>query len=275
MLKYISVTVPCYIPIAIMGLITGAILTANTSIGTEIIYAAISLSFVVAGFNTLNGVYDKDIDRLNKPHRPIAKGTLSTNGAKNYALLLYILAFVISFKLNIYFIIIILSSIVLTSFYSIPRIRLRKRYVLNTFTGLVFYGIVCPLAGWALYPTFPIPLYQILFLLLLGSGISVTKDFEDIYGDSAFSIKTFPTVLGIGKASILISMVIIFSFLYLAILCLFTIIEIKYLSILILLPWAIYNIYRIKDGKNLKNFFLKNIFLVIVVEFMMIAITLI
>jgi len=276
MKKFIDVTVPYYIPIALLGLINGAILTINTIPGFEIVYAAISLSFVVGGFNTLNGVYDKDIDKLNKPHRPIPKKAISIRAAKNYAFLLYLLAFLTSFLLNTYFILTVLFSIILTSFYSIPHIRLRSRFIINTLSGLVFYGILCPLAGWSLYPTFPMPILFIVFLFLLGSGIAVTKDFEDVHGDAAFKIKTIPTVFGLDGGRVFVSLMILLSFAYLAALAFLSIIEFKYIAVLIFLPWAFYTIYKIGDDRNnFKNFFLKNILLAVSVELMIIAVTIV
>ena len=164
-MKYIRVTVPYYIPIAVLGMLVGAVLTSKAIFDIRLLWAAISLSALVGGFNTLNGVFDKQIDKLNKPHRPIANGSISIRAGIAYSIFLYILTYVFGFLINPQFLMIIFISTILTVCYSIPNIRLRAKFIINTLTGLVFYGILCPLAGWSLYPMQPIPWSMILFIL--------------------------------------------------------------------------------------------------------------
>lgn len=283
MLKYITVTVPYYIPIAVLGLLVGVVLTSKTVPYVQIIYAAISFAFLVGGFNTLNGVFDKDIDEINKPKRPIAIGKISMSGGILYSIFLYALSIILAFFVNTVFLGIAIISIALTSFYSIPIIRLRSKFIINTMTGLVFYGILCPLAGWSLYSSQPVPIYMIIFLFLLGSGIGITKDFEDVRGDSVFRIKTAPTVFGTRGASYITGFLIAVSFVYLAAISLLRIIDVRYLAVLIFIPWVVYILHSLEPSRfengygvnNNKNFFVKNVFLAISVELLIIAVTLI
>jgi 4-hydroxybenzoate polyprenyltransferase len=284
--KYIRITVPYYIPIAVLGLVAGAVLTTGALPDFRIVYAAISLAFLVGGFNTFNGVYDKQIDVINKPRRPIANGKISEKAGIVYAFFLYIISFAFAFLINPYFIGIIGISIVLTISYSIPPIRLRARFIINTLTGLIFYGFLCPLAGWALYPSYGIPIELIVFIFLLGSGIAITKDFEDVEGDKTYDIKTLPLVMGFTKAKVLVGALIFFSFAYIVSISLSQFIDMRYLSILIFIPWAAYIVYSLGENspkgysynenkKTNKTFFIKNMFLAISVELFLIVITLI
>ncbi len=277
LLKYFEVIVPYYIPIAIVGLLTGAILTTKSLPDFRIIYAILSLTFLVGGFNTLNGVYDKYIDSVNKPHRPIAKGTISLRAGLTYSIILYILALFSGLFLNPIFIAILLVSIILTVFYSLPRIRLRSKFIINTLTGLIFYGFLCPLAGWALYPENPIPIEMIIFLFILGSGIAITKDFEDVRGDRMYNVRTLPTILGIERTSLLTKFLITSSFVYMGWISLTNIVDIRYLGIFIFIPWALYTIYSLGSEKvnNNRMFFIKNILLAISIELFIIAVTLV
>ncbi len=276
MLKFLKVTVPCYIPIAILGMVVGAVLASGTINDIRLLWAALSLTMVVGGFNTLNGVFDKSIDKLNKPKRPIASGSISARTGTAYAVFLYILAFVFAAFLNVYFILIVVISVVLTSLYSIPPIRLRARFLVNTLTGLIFYSMLCPLAGWALFQTMPVPWVLIVFLFILGTGIAITKDFEDVYGDSVHQIRTLPDTFGTDKTKKLISLLVIISFVYIAGVSLLGIIDVRYLGTLIFLPWGIYTIYALDSRNgNDKSFFIKNMLLVISLELFLIAVTLI
>lgn len=276
--KYFEVTVPYYIPIAVVGMATGAILTLKSFPDFGIIYAALSLTFLVGGFNTLNGVYDRYIDSINKPHRPIAKGTISLKRGFTYSIILYIISLFFGLFLNFIFIGIVLLSIILTVFYSVPRISLRSKFIINTMTGLVFYGLLCPLAGWALYPENPIPIEIIIFLFILGSGIAITKDFEDVRGDRIYSVKTLPTVLGIERTSFLTKILIVLSFVYMAWISLTGIVDLRYLGVFIFIPWVLYTIYSLgqeKISNHNRMFFVKNILLAISIELFIIAVTLV
>ena len=274
-LKYLRVTVPYYMPIAVLGLFLGAVLTIKAIPDFRILYAAISLCFLVGGFNTLNGVYDCKIDKINKPERPIASGRMSQKEGLIYSIILYAISFILSIPVSVHFIIIVLLSIIITSSYSLPSIFLRGRYIINTLTGLVFYGLLCPLAGWALYPSFPVPLPLILFIFIFWSGIAITKDFQDIYGDRVFRIKTAPTVMGIPKALGLIAFLIIFSFIYMGVIYLAGFVDIKYLSVFIFIPWAIYTVKGLDSKNNNKVYFMKNMLLAVSVELLIIIVTLI
>jgi 4-hydroxybenzoate polyprenyltransferase len=196
---------------------------------------------------------------------------------------LYAVAITIAFFINLVFLGIIALSVLLTASYSLPFVSLRSKFIINTMTGLVFYGILCPLAGWSIYSSYPLPMEMILFVFLLGSGIGITKDFEDIRGDSIFQIKTAPTTLGVRNASLVTGFLICISFVYLTAISVLGIVDIKYLAVLIFIPWVVYILYSLGTSKfengygsnNDKNFFIKNIFLAISVELALIAVTLI
>ena len=264
--------VPYYIPIAILGMLVGAILTLQDVPDLKVIYAAISLLFLVGGFNTLNGVFDRAIDRVNKPNRPIASGKMSVRMGVLYSMALYIIAIFGAILVNFYFISIVLISILLTALYSIPFVNLRSRFVINTFTGLIFYGFLCPLSGWAIYPYLRMPIEMIIFIFILGAGIAITKDFEDIKGDKMFGIKTIPVVFGESSRKI-VSFLLILAFIYLSILALTELIEIKYLWSLMFFPWVLYTIYVMNQGIGKRLYFFKNIMLAISVELFIIALT--
>ena len=62
--KYIKVTVPQHIPLALSGLFVG-IVTSGGFLDFNALLAFISAVFLVGGFNTFNGVTDFKIDLIN------------------------------------------------------------------------------------------------------------------------------------------------------------------------------------------------------------------
>jgi 4-hydroxybenzoate polyprenyltransferase len=60
-----------YLPPMIMAFIVGLVFAGGTSNIPHLIFALLSVAFLVVGFNSFNAIYDKTIDTINKPTRPI------------------------------------------------------------------------------------------------------------------------------------------------------------------------------------------------------------
>ncbi len=275
---YFRITVPYYIPIAIMGIFVG-IATSGGAFNFNVLLSFVSISAMIAAFNTFNGVTDFKIDLINKPHRPIPAGKMTRSNASLYSLILYAISLIIAFQLTLqYFQITILTGIV-TILYSFPLVRLRKRFIISNLCGAVIYGLLCPLLGWSLMPSNPLPIYILGFTFLFALSLSMSKDFEDFIGDKAYRIKTIPVVLGIEKAKLLSVMMLSLSFAYLVSVAVLGLIEIRYLLVVITLPGFIALIRRmyqdhkrfynsIEERKVAKRIFLMLMGLAILVEFL-------
>jgi geranylgeranylglycerol-phosphate geranylgeranyltransferase len=209
---------------------------------------------MIAAFNTFNGVTDFKIDLINKPHRPIPAGKMTRNTASLYSAILYAISLAIAYQLTFqYFQITILTSII-TILYSFPLVRLRKRFIISNFCGALIYGLFCPLLGWSLMPSNPLPIYILGFTFLFALSLSMSKDFEDYIGDKAYRIKTIPVVLGIEKAKLLSVIMLGLSFAYLVSVSILGLIDVRYLLIIITLPGFIALIRRMyQDHKRFYN----------------------
>ena len=275
---YVKVTVPYYIPIAIMGIFVG-IATSGGIFNQNVLLSFISIAALVAAFNTFNGITDFKVDLINKPHRPIPSGKITRNTALLYSGILYIVSLLFAYQLTLqYFQITILASIV-TILYSIPLIRVRKRFIISNLCGAVIYGLLCPLLGWALVLSNPLPVYILGFTFLFALSLSMSKDFEDYIGDKVYRIKTMPVVLGIKKAKLLATIMLTLSFAYLIVVAVSGLIEIQYLLVIITLPGFIVLIGRmyrdhkrfynsVGERKIAKRIFLMLMGLAIIVEFL-------
>lgn len=242
--NYIHVMVPYYFPEAIVASLVGIGVSGGT-INFNVLLAFMSLSFIFGGFNTFNSITDVEIDLISKPYRPLPSGKITTKNALIYAIILYLLALWIAHYLTDQFFIIALISVVITIFYSLPKIKLRKYLLLGNLIGASFIGLLCPLAGWALEPSNPIPTYFLGFTFLFSLSLCITKDLEDVPGDRTCSIKTIPVTFGIKKAIQITFLLLISSFAYIMILIGFNLIEIKFVLSLIILPAFIYSILKI------------------------------
>lgn len=249
MLDYVKVTVPQHISLAIGGAFVGIAVSGGT-LNYSALLAFISLALLVSGFNTFNGVTDFKIDLINKPHRPIPSGKITRSNATLYSIVLYAIGLYISYNLTLQYVMIYSVSVILSILYSLPIIRLRKRFLINSLTVTILYGLLSPLAGWSLMPTNPIPIYLLVFLLLFGFSLSITKDFEDYLGDKVYSNRTVPVILG-PKASIFItSATLIISFVYLLLAINIGLLEKQFLIVILLMPGFLYLINKMRSENN-------------------------
>src|SRR3989344_8358855 len=241
---YLGLIVPEYIPMAITSALLGAVLSKGGLPGYEFLIVIPVLTFIVAAFNSFNAIADKEIDKINKLHRPLPAKKLMDWHALWFAIVLYALALVLAFTVNTAFFIIILSSVLITAAYSYPGIDLKRKFIVGNFAVTGFYAILCTLSGWALYPDTLMPLPMIFFLFLMGFSLSVSKDFMDVPGDLAHGANTFPVRIGKMQSISIIFAILSFSFMMLLLLISQKYVSEKFYALLIFFPLLAFNVNR-------------------------------
>ncbi len=168
-----------------------------------------------AASNTLNQITDLDVDRVNKPKRPIPSGRVSIAEAWWVTAVLAMFALVLAWLVGIQCLVLATAAAVLTTLYSVPPVRTKARGIWANVTIAIPRGTLLKVAGWscvrtviAVEPWF-IGLIFGLFLL----GASSTKDFADIEGDRAGNCRTLPIIYGVRKAAWMIAPFFVFPFL--------------------------------------------------------------
>ena len=166
-----------------------------------------------AASNTINQIYDRDVDAINKAHRPIPSGRVSLRAAWGITLALYAAALVLAWFADPppgtpghgqhQCFIIVLVAAFLTWAYSAPPLRTKRLGWGANITIAIPRGMLLKVAGWSaavsilhVEPWF-VGLVFGLFLL----GATTTKDFADIEGDRAGGCRTLPVVLGPARAA--------------------------------------------------------------------------
>lgn len=251
--NYIHLIVPEYIPMAITTALVGYVSSSGALPGIEFLIPAIVISLIVSAFNAFNGVADKDIDRINKPERPIPSESLNEGAVMRFAATLYAAAFLLSLAVNAVFSLIALISIALTVSYSLPGIYLKKRFILGSLCVTVFYAVLCALAGWSLVPGNPVPFAIISFLFILGFGLSVSKDFMDVTGDKVHRAYTLPVKIGKQRSVRVIILLVTASFLFLLLMILQGFIEPGSAFLFALLPVMLYLVSRFRNIADAKK----------------------
>jgi len=161
--------------------------------------------------NALNQIYDLEIDRINKPKRPLPSGRLTFREAwvftcVGYALALWLAWLVAPPGRHECFWIVVVAT-VMTYVYSAPPFRTKRLGIWANVTIAIPRGVLLKVAGWSAVKTIiglePWYIGSIFGLFLLGA--STTKDFADIEGDLRGGCSTLPIRYGVKKAAWMIS----------------------------------------------------------------------
>jgi 4-hydroxybenzoate polyprenyltransferase len=161
--------------------------------------------------NGLNQIFDLEIDRINKPKRPLPSGRLSRGEAWAFTLATFVAAWLIAWLVapggrhECFWIVV--AATLITCLYSVPPFRTKRLGVWANVTIAIPRGGLLKVAGWSsvktilgLEPWF-IGLIFALFLL----GATTTKDFADMEGDAKGGCRTLPIRYGVRRAAWMIS----------------------------------------------------------------------
>lgn len=229
----------------LLGIVSGAICAFGSvhnpdpqnrlslTVVLTVVLGSLCASFMNAASNAINQVYDLEIDRVNKPNRPLVTGALSLREVWGFSWLFYALALIPTWLVVPYpyetwsakltapvaehqTFFIYLAGLLFTFIYSAPELgRTKVKGMLANFTIAIPRGILLKVAGWAMVASVwyaePWFIGSIFGLFLLGAAS--TKDFADIQGDLAGGCRTLPIIYGVRKAAWIISPFFIFPWL--------------------------------------------------------------
>jgi 4-hydroxybenzoate polyprenyltransferase len=194
--------------------------------GDLIVYPLIGLIMAAVlngASNALNQIYDLDIDRINKPRRPLPEGRLTLRAAWQFTWVMYAIALVLAWLVapggrHECFWIVLIATII-TFLYSVPPARTKRLGIWANVTIAIPRGVLLKVAGWSAVKTVmaPEPWYigAIFGLFLLGA--STTKDFADMEGDARGGCRTLPIIYGVRRAAWMISPSFVIPFLMISI----------------------------------------------------------
>jgi homogentisate phytyltransferase / homogentisate geranylgeranyltransferase len=203
--------------LSVIALYLIAIATNNIPINTilsanhlQLIFAAwlacICGNIYIVGLNQL---HDIEIDRVNKPHLPLASGEFSIQQGKWIIGITGILAIAIAAICSPWLLATVVISIILGTAYSAPPIRLKRFSLMAAFCILAVRGFVVNVGLFTYFNqsltqvlSFPPIVWIItLFILVFTIAIAIFKDVPDMAGDQKFQIQTF--TISWGKPAIL------------------------------------------------------------------------
>jgi 4-hydroxybenzoate polyprenyltransferase len=216
---YVDLGRPFTLVAPALGFISGA-LTAIGAAPRDALTAGILIPPLIgslmaamlnAGNNALNQIYDLEIDRVNKPTRPLPSGRLSIPEVWGFTIVTYVLALILAWLVapggrhECFWLVAI--AVVCTYLYSVPPFRTKRLGIWANLTIAIPRGTLLKVAGWSSAKTIagvePWYIGAIFGLFLLGA--TTTKDFADMEGDRRGGCRTLPIQYGVRRAAWMIS----------------------------------------------------------------------
>lgn len=152
----------------------------------------------------LNQLEDVDIDKINKPHLPIASGEFSRRTGQLIVGITGILALILAGFTGPYLLAMVGVSLAIGTAYSLPPIRLKQFPFWAAICIFSVRGAIVNLGlflhfNWVLKQNLSVPpavWVLTLFILVFTFAIAIFKDIPDMEGDRQYNITTFTIRLG-------------------------------------------------------------------------------
>lgn len=188
--------------------VTGPSLVSARDFLVTLLLGTVAAGLLNAASNALNQIFDLDIDRINKPDRPLCTGDVSILGAGLFAAFTGAAALIIAAAISVLTghwgtLVLFAAAAVFSAAYSVPPLRTKARGWWANVTVAIPRGVLLKVAGWSLaksvlsWEAWFIGLVMGLFLF----GATTTKDFADVRGDAAYGVRTLPVVYGAERAA--------------------------------------------------------------------------
>ncbi len=151
-----------------------------------------------------NDWYDRHVDAINEPHRPIPSGRVPGHWGLYIALGWTVVSLAVAFSLGLWVFYCTIFGLLVAWAYSAPPLRLKMNgWWGNSAVGLCYEGLPWFTAAAAMLAARPPN--EILMLALLYSlgahGIMTLNDFKAIEGDRQMGIASLPVQLGQANAA--------------------------------------------------------------------------
>ncbi|MFB2918598.1 MULTISPECIES: chlorophyll synthase ChlG [Aerosakkonema] len=165
---------------------------------------------LLAGYTqTINDFYDKDIDAINEPYRPIPSGAISIPQVITQVWVLLLAGIGLAYALDLWaghsfptITVLAIGGSFLSYIYSAPPLKLKKNGWLGNYALGASYIALPWWAGHALFGDLNSTIVILtLFYSLAGLGIAVVNDFKSVEGDRQLGLQSLPVMFGITTAA--------------------------------------------------------------------------
>jgi chlorophyll synthase len=203
-----------WIPL-IWGVICGAVSSGGFTWSLENVLIAAACMLMsgplLAGYTqTLNEYYDRDVDAINEPYRPIPSGAITLPKVVTQIWVLLIAGIAVAFGLDRWaghefpiLTVLAIGGSFVSYIYSAPPLKLKQNNGWLSSYALGASYIALP--WWAGHALFGELNWTIAILTLIyslaGLGIAIVNDFKSVEGDRQLGLRSLPVMFGVTTAA--------------------------------------------------------------------------
>lgn len=206
MKPYLTLIRPSNFLITAASIFVSCILAGGTQAQLlPMLFASFGGALIGGGGMVINDIFDVEIDKINKPNRPLPSGAVTKFDASLFYAGLSVAGLMMSYYASWLAFLIALFAVPTIFFYSFwfKATPLFGNILVGTLTGLAF------IYGGAAVGNIKLAMMPAIFALLINIGREVIKDMEDVEGDSKNGIATFPIKYGMRKAGMIATIFLI------------------------------------------------------------------
>lgn len=197
----------------IWGVLCGAAASGNfewtpEDVAKSVACMMLSGPFLTGYTQTMNDWYDREIDAINEPNRPIPSGAIGETDVIAQIWVLLLGGLTLSYGLDVWagheFPTVLALSVFgsfISYIYSAPPLKLKQSGWIGNYALGSSYIALPWWAGQALFGTLS---FDVIILTLLystaGLGIAIVNDFKSIEGDRAMGLQSLPVAFGVDLA---------------------------------------------------------------------------
>ncbi|MBB4196834.1 chlorophyll synthase [Rhodoblastus sphagnicola] len=171
--------------------------------GAAVVGACLAGPLVCATSQAVNDWYDREVDAINEPRRPIPSGRIPGNWGFYIGCIWSVLSLIVAATLGASVLAAAILGLALAWAYSAPPYRLKLNgWYGNSAVALCYEGLPWFTGAAAMTGAFPSGAV-VLFALLYSfgaHGIMTLNDFKAIEGDKVMGVRSLPVQLGVVKA---------------------------------------------------------------------------
>jgi chlorophyll/bacteriochlorophyll a synthase len=159
---------------------------------------------------TMNDYFDREVDAINEPNRPIPAGLISKSASWIVTFSLIMIGFIVAWTIHPYVMYISFVGVLMSHAYSGPPLRAKQNgWFGNLIVGFAYEGVAWLTGSFAI--TQGVPSAETIAMAVIFSigahGIMTLNDFKSVIGDKIKGVKSIPVQLGERNAAILACLV--------------------------------------------------------------------
>lgn len=238
-----------------------------------VVLGAIMMGPLATGFSqSINDYYDRELDAINDPSRPIPSGDVTLTEARLNWILLAVATMLVSLVyMDTWIAIMMFLGLILGAIYSVPPIKLKKNVWLSAPAVGIGYTVMSWVAGHLIFGE--LTKISVLMAVINGgitTGLIFLNDIKSVEGDRKHGLKSLPVMYGEKPA-----MLVAFAFIIgseLAFLIISLMLGYIWAAVVVLLAMLVpfysqINLYKEPSHKNFMRYMLTSNLFIMAIQF--------